>query len=147
MNINGSITPLIQVDQKNEEHNESEISKRINDLSELQSEYEYWQNKVMEKNLQLLNDTIAFSKKKDEVRSRLDRSATENSDLINKIKNLEISVSNNKRMIEENSSNLSEISNKVPIIEAENIEIYNDVLFIFFKYLLTKLVHSKIELY
>ena len=125
MNKDGSNSAINQNSSDCTEH--SMTSKRINELTHLHAEHDYWQSKVLEKNLFLLNDTLVFSKKKEEIRSRLDRAAAENIELINKIKELETSVVNDKKTILDNNKNLSEINNNVPLIEKNNIEIYNDV--------------------
>lgn len=128
MNKNGS-------NSLNSQHNETAnnttssptMSDRIDELTQLQSEHQYWQNKVLEKNLQLLNDTMAFSQKKEEIRQRLDRASNENSDLVNKINELESSIKINQNAKVENDLKFKELKNLVPEIEQENIEIYNEV--------------------
>jgi len=110
------------------ENNEVTITnKRVNELSQLQAEHEYWQNKVLEKNQQLLNETLKYSKNKDEVRNKLDHSIQENSKLINKINQLEASVINDKKIIEKKQTTLSEINSNIPLLEKHNIDIYNEV--------------------
>jgi hypothetical protein len=102
-------------------------NKRINELNQLQSEYEYWQNKELEKNLQLMNDTISFSKKKDELKNTLDNNINENTEIKLRIKELDNSALNNKKSILEINMNLNELNTNIPLIENDNIQTYNDV--------------------
>jgi len=81
----------------------------------------------LEKNQQLLNETLKFSKNKDEVRNKLDHSIQENSKLINKINQLEASVINDKKIIEKKQTTISEINSNIPLLEKHNIDIYNEV--------------------
>ncbi len=106
---------------------QSAINRRINELTDNQTEYNYWQNKVLDKNVQILKDTLEFSKKKGEMRSRVDRLTRESAELKNKINELENSIVNDKEDIESSKRNLSEINQQIPQMEKDNIDTFNEV--------------------
>ncbi len=103
------------------------ITEKINELTFLNNELEYWQKKVINKNLELLNNTLEYSKKKDELRQRLERATSENSEFKVKIKELEGSILSDNQAIQENKVYLDEIKYQNPEFEKENVEIFNEV--------------------
>lgn len=126
MNQDGSNPHHNQVDFE-EIKKQSETTRKIDELSTLKQELEYFQNKNIEKNTQILKETLEHSKKKDEIRKRFEAYTMENSNLKNRIKELQNSIITNNAIIEDTAIKMNELNQKVPLIEKQNLEIFEEV--------------------
>ena len=122
------------------------VNEKINQLTNINKDLEYWQNKVLESEIKNARESLEYSKKLEENKLKLERMLTANANLKNKIKDAEESIINTQKYIVQNKENNSEICKHIPILEENNIKAYTEVNSIFLFSVCTKIsVHQFFE--
>ena len=105
------------------------INSKLIEIEKITGDLEYWQNKVLDLELQNATNSKQFSQKVKEINIRLSDLSSENSLLKSKLNSSEQKLVSIQTDISEALENKDGFVKNIPIVEENNIAIYNDVRF------------------